>query len=134
MNKKIIPLIILLVFIVACGVVAFVLIRNLDVSQKADELTPELTDEFSRARCFIEDWINELNNGRTLQVYINELRFIEGNYSLTIAKNRIRAVYPRGERFFKLEKITNIEFFEVDSFLRCRFSYGNSGEYMFRVG
>ena len=134
MKSKIsIPLIILVALLIVAGVVAFILLRNIDSEQKSDEITDELRDEFSRAQYFITDWYNELSAKGKCQVYLNELRFEDGKYTLTTAKNRIRAVYPRGERFFKLEQITKIEFFEVNSTLRCRLSYGINGEYMFKV-
>ena len=102
--------------------------------QKADDtISSDLSDEFSRVRWFITDWYNELNATGKCQVYLNELQFENGKYTLTVANDRVRAVYPRGERFFKLEQVTKIEFFEVSGNLRCRLSYGKSGEYMFKI-
>lgn len=90
-------------------------------------------DELSRAKLFIQDWYKELSDKKGCSIYLNELSFQNGTYTLTFAQNRIRAVYPRGERFFKLEHITKVEFFEIDNVLRCRFSYGENDEYMFRI-
>ena len=132
-KKPSVALIILIAILIVGGTVAFILLRNIDSEQKSDEITDELKDEFSRAQYFITDWYNELVAHGKCQVYLNELRFEDGKYTLTTAKNRIRAVYPRGERYFKLEQITKIEFFEVNSTLRCRLSYGINGEYMFKV-
>ena len=132
-KKPSVALIILIAILIVGGTVAFILLRNIDSEQKSDEITDELKDEFSRAQYFITDWYNELAARGNCQVYLNELRFEDGKYTLTTAKNRIRAVYPRGERYFKLEQITKIEFFEVNSTLRCRLSYGINGEYMFKV-
>ena len=98
-----------------------------------DELTSDLADEFARARFFIVDWYSELKSTGKCAVFLNELRFEKGLYTLTVERNRIRAVYPRGERSFKLEFITHVEFFEVNGVLRCRFSYGRAGEYLFRI-
>lgn len=135
MQKKLsIPLIVLVAVLIIAGVTAFIVLRNIDNKQKADDtITSELSDEFARARWFITDWYDELSTKGKCQVYLNELRFEDGKYTLTTAKDRIRAVYPRGERFFKLEQVTKVEFFEVSGALRCRLSYGNSGEYMFKV-
>ena len=95
----------------------------------------EITDEISRTRYFISDWYSELlatcNND--CNVYLNELRFDGGTYSLTFAGGRLRAVYPRGERFFKFYYIRRIEFFEIDGKVRCRVYYGQTGEYTFTV-
>lgn len=104
-----------------------------------DEYTPkemdEVMDEIIRAKHFVSDWYAEISSGEngTCAVYLNEIRFGNNEYSLTFAGERLRAVYPRGERFFKLEYIEKIEFFEVDGKVRCRFYYGSSGEYTFTV-
>lgn len=107
--------------------------NNISNDVKYDEITPELSDEFGRGRWFIIDWYNDLKVNGRCQVFLNELQFANGQYSLTVANNRIRAVYPKGERYFKLDLVTQIEFFEVNGVLRCRFSYGKNGEYMFRI-
>ena len=133
-KKSVILIIILIMILIAAAGIATLLFQKYVASrQSIDEITPELTDEFSRARWFIVDWYDELKTTSDLQVYMNELRFEDGTYTLTVAKDRIRAVYPRGERFFKLELIKKIEFFEVDGYLRCRLYYGESGQYSFRV-
>ena len=100
---------------------------------ESDEITDELSDEFSRIRWFITDWYNELKSTGKCMTYLNELRFDNGKYTLTYANGRIRAVYPRGERFFKLENVKKIEFLETHNVLRCRLYYGSSGEYLFRI-
>lgn len=95
----------------------------------------EVMDEIIRTKHFVSDWYSEISSGEngTCAVYLNEIRFGNNEYSLTFAGERLRAVYPRGERFFKLEYIEKIEFFEVDGKVRCRFYYGSSGEYTFTV-
>ena len=134
MNKKsYIPLVVLIILLIVIGVVAFAVMSHISNDLKNDEVSSELADEFDRARWFIIDWYDELKNSGRCQVFLNELQFDSGKYSLTVANNRIRAVYPKGERFFKLDLVTQIEFFEVNGVLRCRFSYGRNGEYMFRI-
>lgn len=115
------------------GVVLFSVVNGISNNLKNDEITPELSDEFDRARWFIIDWYSELENNGRCQVFLNEIQLDNGKYSLTVANNRIRAVYPKGERFFKLDLVKQVEFFEINGVLRCRFSYGKNGEYMFRI-
>ena len=104
-----------------------------------DEFTPsemgEITDELNRTKHFVSDWYLEISNSDTgdCSVYLNEIRFGNNEYALTFAAGRLRAVYPRGERFFKFEYISKAEFFEVDGKVRCRLYYGRTGEYTFTV-
>ena len=123
----------IIVLIAAAAITAALLFRKEYGKDPNDEITPELTDEFARAKDFISDWYAELRTQGKCSVYLNELQFAGGRYALTYANDRVRAVYPRGERFFKLEYITKIEFFETNGALRCRFFYGQSGEYMVRI-
>ena len=134
MKKKtsIITIIVILLIAVA-AITAALLFRREYGGDHNDEITAELTDEFARTRDFIADWYAELKNQGKCSVYLNELQFSGGKYALTYASGRIRAVYPRGERFFKLEQITKIEFFETNSILRCRLYYGKSGEYLIKI-
>lgn len=132
-KRKSLILIIIILTVTAAVVAAALFLGSKLGSESEDEITDELTDEFSRARYFISDWYSELNSTDKCQVYLNELRFTSGKYTLTYASGRIRAVYPRGERFFKLDKITKIEFFETNGILRCRFYYGRNGEYIVRI-
>ena len=120
-----------ILLIAAAAITAALLFRNEYGKLVDDEVTEELTDEFTRTRDFIFDWYAELKSSSKCGVYLNELRI--DKYTLTYASGRIRAVYPRGERFFKLEQITKIEFFETNGTLRCRFFFGQSGEYLVRI-
>ena len=103
-KKPSIALIILIVLLIVVGIATYFAVRFIGGEVDSDEITDELSDEFSRIRWFITDWYSELNAKSKCQVYLNELRFENGRYTLTTANDRIRAVYPRGERFFKLEK------------------------------
>lgn len=123
----------IILLIAAAAITAALLFRKEYGKEPNDDITPELTDEFARAKDFIADWYTELRTQGKCSVYLNELQFSNGKYTLTFANGRVRAVYPRGERFFKLEYITKIEFFETNGALRCRFFYGQSGEYMVRI-
>lgn len=140
-NNRIISLkrVIIIVVIAAFVCVIALLISHI-VNEYFDEFsqaeTDEITDEINRARYFISDWYLEVssNDSANCTVYLNELRFFDGRYALTFAgTDRIRAVYPRGERFFKFDYINNVEFFEVDGKIRCRLYYGRTGEYTFTV-
>jgi len=132
-KKSFIPFLGLIAFLIIMGVVLFSVVNGISNNLKNDEITPELSDEFDRARWFIIDWYSELENNGRCQVFLNEIQLDNGKYSLTVANNRIRAVYPKGERFFKLDLVKQVEFFEINGVLRCRFSYGKNGEYMFRI-
>lgn len=91
-------------------------------------------EEINSLKLFIKDWYDEISSNRNeVEVYYNELRFESGKYTLTIASNRIRAVYPRGERFFKLQYIKYLEFYSQNSRLLCRLYYGEKGEFVFKV-
>ena len=120
-----------ILLIAAAAITAALLFRREYGKLVDDEVTEELTDEFARIRDFIADWHAELKSSGKCGVFLNELRI--GKYTLTYASGRIRAVYPRGERFFKLEQVTKIEFFETDGALRCRLYYGKSGEYLIKI-
>lgn len=103
-------------------------------STNDSELINAYADEISRTKFFIKDWYDEISGvSKNEQVYHNELRFDGGNYTLTVADKRIRAVFPRGERYFKLEYITYIEFFETSGKLQCRLYYEQNGEYTFTL-
>ena len=94
----------------------------------------ETEDEISRTIWFIKDWYNELSaDYGTAEVYFNELRFLDGKYTLTIAADKIRAVFPRGARFFRLENISYLEFFEDNNSIRCILFYNENGETVFEV-
>ena len=130
-------LIITVALIVAC---AGILIAGYFANKALDdEFTPkemdEVMDEITRTKHFVSDWYLEMSSGENgaCAVYLNELRFGNNEYTLTFAGSRLRAVYPRGERFFKLEYIEKVEFFEVDGKVRCRLYYGSSGEFTFTV-
>ena len=133
--KKTLIWIIVIVAIAVVGIIAATaIVKGVKASNNnPDTLSSELTDEFSRAKYFITDWYDELSANRKCNVYLNELSFQNGQYTLTYADKRMRAIYPKGERFFKLDYVTKIEFFQVDNVLRCRFSYGENGEYMFKI-
>ena len=126
-------IIIIYVIISAAAIVFFVADRLNDLYDQPD-LTEEYADEISRIKYFISDWYNELSSaGNKVNVYLNELQFSGAKFSLTYFNGSVRAVYPRGERFFKAQYINNIEYFEVDGKLRCRLYYGEDGVYMFKL-
>lgn len=93
-------------------------------------------DEITRVKYFISDWYDELNakHGQ-LTVFHNELQLKvnDKNYTLTIASDRIRAVFPRGTRFFKLEYVSYIEFFQDDGHLKCKLQFNGTGEFVFNI-
>ena len=133
--KKLIILVIIAAFICVIALLASHMVdRYLDEFSPAE--TEEITDEINRAKHFISDWyadISDTDSG-SCTIYLNELRFANGRYTLTFAGgNRVRAVSPRGERFFKFEYIDNVEFFEIDGKIKCRLYYGRTGEYTFTV-
>ena len=128
-------IIIVAALIVACAgilVIGHFVSKSLD-----DEFSPkemdEIMDEITRVKHFASDWYAEISPAGNCSVYLNEIRFGNNEYTLTFAGKRLRAVYPRGERFFKLEYIEKVEFFEVDGKVRCRIYYGRSGQYTFSV-
>lgn len=115
---------------------AITLLLYLQAITPPDEATiAELYDEeINNLKLFIKDWYDEISYSRTdAEVFYNELRFENGKYTLTIASNRIRAVYPRGERFFKLQYIRYIEFYKENGRLLCRLYYSEKGEFVFKL-
>ena len=91
-------------------------------------------DEINRVNYFIQDWYDELTSSHGVaKVYRNEIRFENGQYTLTVAKDRIRAVYPRGIRFFQLKYITYIEFLEDENGLNCKLYYGETETTTFKL-
>lgn len=130
-------LIIAVVLAIVCGViltVGYFANKALGDEFSAKEMD-EIMDEIMRVKHFISDWYAEISsigmgNG---SVYLNEIRFGSNEYTLTFAGARLRAVYPRGERFMKLDFIRKVEFFSIDDKTRCRLYYGNTGEYTFSV-
>ena len=129
-------IIIAVVVAIACAIILTVgYFVNNPPEEFSDEEMAEITDEISRTRHFVSDWYAELLAGENgeCDVYLNELRFRGGTYTLSSAGGRLRAVYPRGERFFKFDYIRSVEFFEVSGKVRCRVYYGQSGEYIFTV-
>ena len=132
--KTLVIIAIAAVLLCVAAVVAVHIITDYQV-RIADAKSAEVEDEITRAKHFVSDWYQEIsgNENGVCSVYLNELRFGKNEYTLTYAGNRLRAVYPRGERFFKLENIRKVEFFSVDEKVRCRFYYGETGEYTFSV-
>lgn len=129
-------IIIAVVVAIACGIILTVgYFVNDPIEEFNDKEMAEITDEISRTRHFVSDWYAELSAGENgeCEVYLNELRFRGGTYTLSAAGGRLRAVYPRGERFFKFDYIRSVEFFEVSGKVRCRVYYGQNGEYIFTV-
>lgn len=129
-------IIIVITVAIACGIILTVgYFVNRPIEEFSDEEMAEITDEISRVRNFVSDWYAELSAGENgeCEVYLNELRFRGGTYTLSSAGGRIRAVYPRGERFFKFDYIRSVEFFEISGKVRCRVYYGETGEYTFTV-
>lgn len=125
-------LIIIGLLIVANCVTIRIYYKTFNISEST-KLT-EANDEISRAKYFIIDWYEEISSlYETPQIYFNEIRFDQGNYTLTVAADRIRAVYPRGARFFQLRYITYIEFFTEDEHINCRFYYLESDELVFTI-
>ena len=100
-----------------------------------DKLTKITNDEISEVQFFIKDWYDELRDQRhgSVQVFFNELRFKEGTYTLTVAADKIRATFPRGERYFSFRHVNYVEFYEDGERILCRVYYGNKGEYVFKV-
>lgn len=121
--------------IISIIVNVFVLKLYFDVvNVNAEKQLEELNEEIKEVQLFVKDWYDEISSGqKSAEVYYNELRFEEGKYTLTIAANRIRAVYPRGERFYKLQNIKYIEFYSSDGRLLCRLYYSEKGEYVFKL-
>ena len=114
---------------------AFTLKLYLESLNRDDsQIETDTEDEISRAKYFVCDWYEELFIGYGgIKVFYNELQFEDGKYTLTVAGDRIRAVYPRGERFFKLEYIRYLEFYTDNGRLLCRLYYGDKGEFVFKV-
>ncbi|MCR5694351.1 MAG: hypothetical protein K6G89_05200 [Clostridia bacterium] len=99
-----------------------------------EEYYQSCQEEIDNLKNFVNDWYYEMSsaNGKA-SVYKNEIRFDDGRFVLTVSANRIRAVYPRGERFFRLNNINYVEFYEENNRVLCRIFYGNGGEFVFRV-
>lgn len=126
----------IIVFVILAVVCAGIVFAGQQVIRMIEGHSPEqqveATDELKRARHFISDWFNEnLDSGSDCEVYFNELKFNETGYTLTYAGGRLRAVYERGERFFKFYLLNKAEFFEVGGKIRCRLYYLGSEEYTF---
>lgn len=94
----------------------------------------DTADELSRVKFFIKDWFDDLTSryGEP-SVFHNELRFQGGKYPLTISGDRIRAVYPRGERYFQMEYVSYIEFYIESGHIICKMYYLDTGEYVLRL-
>jgi len=133
--KSIILAVVIIGLLISNGITLKLYFESLN-SGKTDEkeLIDNTGDELSRAKFFIKDWYDEIHEiyGAS-KVYHNELRFCEDKYTLTVAGHRIRAVYPRGVRFFQMDYITYIEFFEDNGNLQCRMYYNETGEIVFRL-
>ena len=130
---------IIIIAVVLALVCAAILIGGHIVSEKLDGYSSqemiEITDEITRAKHFISDWYDEIHalSSSEPRVFLNELRFDSVGYTITYAADRLRAVYPRGERFFKFDYIDSAEFFTVDNKIRCRLYYGKDGEFTFSL-
>ena len=103
-------------------------------SENETELVKNTGDELSRVKFFIKDWFDELSEkNTTVSVFRNELRFGNNDYTLTVAGDRIRAVYPKGTRYFQLEYIKYIEFFEENANIKCKLYFNETGELIFNI-
>lgn len=129
---------IIIIFAVLAVVCIAIVIAGQQVIKQIEGQSPErqaeAVDEIKRAKDFVTDWYAEITEtGDTIVVYLNELKKSGSNYTLTYFDGRVRAVYPRGERFFKFYVIDKIEFFEVTGKTRCRFYYFNGEEFTFSL-
>lgn len=133
-NIKRIIIFVVILAILTTGVILLSLHLKRLVEGHSSEEQVEMTDELKRAKHFISDWYVELSeDGNSCVVYFNELRINNGQFTLTYAGKRIRAVYPRGERFFKFYLIDKLEFFETGGKIRCRLYYWGDSEYTFAL-
>ena len=131
--KKLIILSVVLALVCLAIVLGGQYVNNLVKGHTAEE-QQQIADELIRTKDFISDWYDELVvDGKPCDVYLNELRFAGGTYTLTFAGKRLRAVYPRGNRFFKMDFIDNAEFFQAGGKIRCRLHYWGTNEYTFAL-
>ncbi len=129
---------IIIIFVVLAIVCVSIVIAGQQVIKKLEGQSPEkqaeAVDEIKRAKDFVSDWYNEITeSGDSIVVYLNELKQSGSGYTMTYFDGRIRAVYERGDRFFKLYVINKVEFFEVTGKTRCRFYYFNGEEFTFSL-
>ena len=121
-------------FLIVCSAIIFSIYVSKKFDATSDSAMDDIIDELSRARFFILDWYAEISEAESgYYIYLNELRFAKSGYTMTYAGGRLRAVYQRGDRFFKLYHIDKIEFFELNEKIRCRFYYGSGEEFTFTV-
>ena len=125
-----------IIYIVVSAIFIVCIVLSLHDESSDTEYNPHIiSDELTRAKHFIGDWYDELMaKYKSCDVFYNELRFNNGAYTLTVAADRIRAVYPRGERFFKLEYIRYLEFYKENGNLLCRLYFYETGEFVFKIG
>ncbi len=124
----------IIVLLLITNAVTLGLYLNEKYAVNEEDYFAECQAEIDDFKLFICDWYAELSekNGEA-EIYKNEIRFKGGKYPLTVSANRIRAVFPRGERFFRLKNITHAEFSNENGRTLCRIYYGNGGEFVFRI-
>jgi hypothetical protein len=137
-NKRttVITNIVLIVVIVALLITNSITLKlYLDTFIEDDaKVIDDTGDELSRVKFFIKDWYDELSfNYGSVRIFNNELQAKDGKYTLTIAGNRIRAVYPRGVRYFPLKYVTYIDFVENEDGIQCRLFYNETGTSIFTL-
>ena len=131
-SKKV--LLLLLIISIITNSVLIILLLSKGKNQNEEDYYSACQEEINDFKLFVCDWYAELlSRGEKADVYKNEIRFRGGQYPLTVSENRLRAVFPRGERFFRLHYITYAEFYEENGRILCRMFYGNGGEFVFRV-
>jgi hypothetical protein len=133
-DKRIPVLIVLLIVLLISNAVTLKFFLDERFSTTEEEYNKACQEEVDSIRYYICDWYAEINHiTNTVEVFNNEIRFDGGKYPLTVSENRLRAVFPRGERFFRMNYITHAEFYKDNSHILCRIFYSKGGEFVFRV-
>ena len=133
-DKRITVLIVLLIVLLISNAITLKLFLDEKYSATVEDYEQAWENELENVRYFICDWYAEISLITSdVNVYKNEIQFGNGKYILTVSQNRIRAVFPRGERFFRFNTITYVEFYTENNRHLCRLFYGKGGEFVFRI-
>ena len=125
---------IIIIIIIVVFTILIILFINKMFSRNEDNIELLTNEEIVEVRKFVLNWYLSFDEDEVIEVKVNQLSFRSGQYALTFAVNRVRALYPTGYDLHMTFKYVNyLEFSAINGVTRCTVSYANSGRYSFEL-
>lgn len=124
--------IIIIIFIVALTALIITFINKM--FEESEVKTEQITEEIINVKNFVLHWYNSFDEDEIIAVGRNELSFNNGEYPLTFAVNRMRAVFPDGKAIYIVfDYVKYLEFYQDDGEVLCVISFIDNGRVTFNL-